>query len=67
MIIRNSAKCLDCGDEVESTHRHDFRSCKCGNLSVDGGKAYLRRVFRSGARYVETSIEERNEDEQRAW
>lgn len=24
MIIRNSAKCTACGEEIESTHRHDF-------------------------------------------
>lgn len=53
-IIRNSAKCLGCGDEIESTHRHDFVSCSCGDLSVDGGKAYLRRVVGGG--YKDTSV-----------
>ena len=24
MIIRNSAKCVHCGTEIESKHRHDF-------------------------------------------
>jgi hypothetical protein len=43
-IIRNSVKCLKCGEEIESKSVHDFRSCKCGNISVDGGKEYLRRV-----------------------
>lgn len=57
MIVRNSAKCLDCGDEIESTHRHDFRSCSCNNVSVDGGRAYLRRVF-SGSNWEDTSIVE---------
>jgi Zn finger protein HypA/HybF involved in hydrogenase expression len=53
-IIRNSARCLNCGGEVESRHHHDFVPCPCGNVAVDGGKDYLRRVF-SGA-YEETSI-----------
>jgi len=43
-IIKNAAKCLKCGDIIESTHRHDFVGCKCGAIHVDGGHAYLRRV-----------------------
>ena len=42
-IIRNSARCRRCGDEVESRYRHDFVSCSCGAIFVDGGHAYLRR------------------------
>ena len=42
-IIRNSVKCLLCMEEIESTHRHDFKFCKCGNIAVDGGKDYLKR------------------------
>ena len=45
-IARNSAKCLVCGDVIESKHRHDFVTCSCGNLSVDGGKDYLRRCHK---------------------
>jgi hypothetical protein len=41
---RNRAKCLKCGDIVESLHRHDFKWCKCKSLAVDGGNAYCRRV-----------------------
>lgn len=43
-IIRNRAKCLKCGDIIESKYRHDFVNCKCGAIYVDGGHAYLRRV-----------------------
>jgi hypothetical protein len=28
-IIRNSAKCDACGDEIESKHRHDFVAHYC--------------------------------------
>lgn len=45
MITSNKARCLKCGDIIESTHRHDFQTCSCGNLSVDGGHDYLRRCF----------------------
>ena len=54
-IIRNSAICNKCNEEVVSTYTHDFRTCSCGDLSVDGGTEYLRRVF--GARgYTDTSV-----------
>lgn len=43
-ILRNAAKCARCQDVIESTHRHDFRACKCGAIMVDGGKDYIRRV-----------------------
>lgn len=42
-IIRNAARCKACGDEIESTYRHDFKSCSCGAIFVDGGTDYLRR------------------------
>jgi hypothetical protein len=35
---------MKCKDVIESVHRHDFLSCSCGSISVDGGKEYLRRV-----------------------
>lgn len=28
-IIKNSAKCLNCNTEVESTFRHDYVACPC--------------------------------------
>lgn len=62
-IIKNSAKCLRCGDEIESCHRHDFRSCSCGSVSVDGGKDYLRRCFASQDCYEDTSICQEIEEE----
>lgn len=47
-ILRNALRCNSCGDEIESTFRHDYRSCKCGNAVVDGGRAYLRHGCRDG-------------------
>ncbi len=44
MIIQNAVTCLGCGDFIVSKHRHDFVTCTCGAISVDGGQAYLRRV-----------------------
>lgn len=42
-IVINKIRCKKCGDVIESTYRHDFKDCKCGAVSVDGGKDYLRR------------------------
>jgi len=44
VIAINRVKCTKCGDIIESVHGHDFRSCSCGAISVDGGHNYLRRV-----------------------
>ena len=43
-IIQNEAQCRKCGDIIWSGNRHDFKSCKCGAISVDGGMEYIRRV-----------------------
>ena len=41
--MRNRIKCLNCGEILESTHRHDFRMCDCENRTfIDGGKDYRR-------------------------
>lgn len=42
-IIHNMIRCNRCGDEIESTSRHDFKWCSCGKCAVDGGHDYLRR------------------------
>ena len=55
IIKRNSAECLKCGDKIESRHVHDFVSCSCGNIGVDGGSHYLRRIGTLD-NYKETSI-----------
>lgn len=57
-IIRNSAKCKLCGDEIESVHRHDFKSCSCGEIFVDGGKSYIRRGAKDLNNIIDTSITE---------
>jgi len=55
-ILRNSAICGVCSDEVVSRYRWDFVICSCGNVAVDGGNDYLRRVFGDGD-FTDTSIE----------
>jgi tRNA(Ile2) C34 agmatinyltransferase TiaS len=55
MIVRNSARCNKCGDEIESKDRHDFKRCRCGAIFVDGGHDYLRRGGNKED-FVDTSI-----------
>lgn len=43
-ILLNKIRCKRCGDEIESTTVHDFKTCRCGAVSVDGGPCYLRRL-----------------------
>jgi len=55
MIKQNRIKCLECGDVIESKHRHDFQTCSCWNnngkgCAVDGGHDYFRRC---GTNYEE--------------
>lgn len=56
-LLINKAKCLLCGDVLESVYRHDSKTCQCGNLSVDGGKDYIRRSYREEDSYEELSEE----------
>lgn len=55
IILRNSAKCLKCGDEVESKHVHDFQWCSCKNMAVDGGHWYTKRSVEDFSSYEDTS------------
>lgn len=41
-ILVNAVKCLKCGDTIRSNHRHDYKTCSCGNAMVDGGSWYAR-------------------------
>jgi hypothetical protein len=61
MIISNKAQCLVCNEIIESKDRHDFVTCKCGNLSVDGGKDYLKRSAMDMEKCLELSEVKENE------
>lgn len=40
-IIVNKIRCKKCGDIIESTSVHDFKTCKCGAVSVEIGRAHV--------------------------
>lgn len=46
-LISNKARCKHCGDVIESKYTHDYQTCSCGAIAVDGGTEYLRRCFRT--------------------
>lgn len=46
-LIRNAIKCKHCGNIIESKYRHDFVTCSCGKVSIDGGLDYCRVTFTS--------------------
>lgn len=55
VVVTNKAQCKLCGDVIESKHRHDFKSCKCGEISVDGGKSYIKRSAKNLGNIIELS------------
>jgi hypothetical protein len=42
-IYLNAVRCHTCGEVIRSKNRHDFVTCACGSISVDGGSWYLKR------------------------
>ena len=42
-LVYNSVTCLQCGEELVSYNRHDYKTCLCPNETmVDGGVSYSR-------------------------
>lgn len=69
-LTRNAAHCKKCDTVIESTHRHDFVSCVCGNF-VDGGHEYLRRGGRLSdledlSEYTTEPLPEKTEEQKKA-
>lgn len=42
-IIQNEAECKKCGDIIWSSHQHDYKTCSCGAIAVDGGMSHVGR------------------------
>lgn len=72
--MKNRAKCKKCESIIESFHRYDYVSCKCGEISVDGGTEYFKafavdfanflRVDDEGNEIVVTVKENKEEEKQ---
>lgn len=68
VVKYNAAQCLLCQDIIESKSRHSFVTCSCGNVSVDGGLAYTRRVYKDSMyTWKDISIIEKVEREPFSW
>jgi Zn finger protein HypA/HybF involved in hydrogenase expression len=56
-LLINAIQCKTCGVLIESVHRHDYQTCPCGSVSVDGGDAYRKRSWNpEGRGYLEQSV-----------
>ena len=55
-IVKNEIKCDHCKDVIESTDTHDFKTCSCGMVSIDGGYDYLKRMVKNNATYEDLSV-----------
>jgi tRNA(Ile2) C34 agmatinyltransferase TiaS len=55
VVTLNKAQCKLCGDILESVDRHDFKRCSCGEISVDGGKSYIKRSAGNLGNIIELS------------
>lgn len=53
IIFENKIKCNRCGEVIESASHHDFKTCKCGHCSIDGGHDYFRRGWTEGVKDFE--------------
>lgn len=54
-ILQNEVQCLKCGDRIYSAYTHDFVTCSCGAIAIDGGMTYLKRSGES-RNYKDISI-----------
>ncbi len=60
--MRNAVQCKLCGVTIESRHRHDFQTCDCGNISIDGGEDYWKRAYREPGQWIELGDEPGDEE-----
>lgn len=56
VILSNEVTCGRCENTIYSMHVHDFVTCECGSVSVDGGFSYLKRSFTNGVEYTDNSV-----------
>ncbi|TMV52627.1 hypothetical protein FE783_00050 [Paenibacillus mesophilus] len=47
-LTKNAICCLTCGDIIESKTVHDFQTCRCGKVLVDGDCGYAKRISPPG-------------------
>lgn len=50
--MKNRAKCKLCNEILESFYRHDYITCKCGEISIDGGNDYCRAMAKNWENFL---------------
>lgn len=50
--MRNRAKCKLCKSVIESFHEFDYVTCKCGEISIDGGLQKCRAMAKSWENFL---------------
>lgn len=55
VVVTNKAQCRLCEDIIESKSGHDYQRCSCGEISVDGGKSYIKRSAKDLNNIIELS------------
>lgn len=58
-ILKNSVKCKKCKQEVESKSEFGRVTCKCGAITIGGGKKILARYAKKED-FIETSLIEKS-------
>jgi hypothetical protein len=43
--IRHAIYCKKCMDTIESRTEHDFKTCSCGSIGIDGGTSEDNRIL----------------------
>lgn len=65
MTTVQAIKCPECKDVIFSRARHDFHSCSCKVVSIDGGFDYTRILFSPGIKspkIFEIEVEQTREE-----
>ena len=52
-----TVRCLKCYGEIRSEFRHDMQTCKCGDISIDGGGSYTKMSAMPGSAWEEVKEE----------
>lgn len=55
--FRQGILCLTCNTYTYSRFRHDYHSCKCERVSIDGGPAYIKTSWKKNATFLMVKID----------
>lgn len=56
MLVYNAIACNNCHEVIESLHRHDYKVCKCGTVTIDGGLDYSICGYKKWSDVIELQV-----------